>query len=125
MIDLSELVDKTTDADFLRELVGYGAQRLMALELEGLCGGRPPWRIGGERSEARTDQCHGYRQRRWETRAGTVDLQIPKLRPLTACWPSRLPASGWSGCCRIMAATFPSFLEPRRLTDRVLVAVVQ
>ena len=41
MIDLSELVDKTTDADFQRELVGYGASRLMELELEGFCGAGP------------------------------------------------------------------------------------
>jgi transposase-like protein len=99
MIDLSELVDKTTDADFLRELVVYGAQRLMALELEGLCGASY-----GERCEARTNQRNGYRQRRWHTRAGTVDLQIPKLR---------------------QGSYFPSFLEPRRLTEKALVAVVQ
>lgn len=99
MIDLGELLDKTDDAGFLRQMIGYAAQRLMDLELEGLCGAGY-----GERSEERTNQRNGYRERRWETRAGSVDLKIPKLRK---------------------GSYFPSFLEPRRLSEKALVAVVQ
>ena len=99
MIDLGELLDKTDDAGFLRQMIGYAAQRLMDLELEGLCGAGY-----GERSDERTNQRNGYRGRRWETRAGSVELKIPKLRK---------------------GSYFPSFLEPRRLTEKALVAVVQ
>ena len=99
MIDLGELLDKTDDAGFLRQMIGYAAQRLMDLDLEDLCGAGY-----GERSEDRTNQRNGYRERRWETRAGSVDLKIPKLRK---------------------GSYFPGFLEPRRLTEKALVAVVQ
>jgi len=99
MIDLSDLLEKTTDGDFLRQMIGFAAERLMDLELEGLCGA-----AYGARSEDRTNQRNGYRERRWETRAGSLDLKIPKLRK---------------------GSYFPGFLEPRRLTEKALVAVVQ
>jgi transposase-like protein len=99
MIDLSDLLEKTTDGDFLRQMIGFAAERLMDLELEGLCGA-----AYGARSEDRTNQRNGYRERRWETRAGCLDLKIPKLRK---------------------GSYFPGFLEPRRLTEKALVAVVQ
>jgi len=98
-IDLNELLGKTEDADFLRQMVGFAAQRLMDLELEGLCGAGY-----GERSDDRMNQRNGYRDRRWETRAGKVDLKIPKLR---------------------QGSYFPSFLEPRRMAEKALVAVIQ
>ena len=75
MIDFRDLIEKSTDGDWLREMISFAAERLMDLEVEGLCG------TGfGERSEERVNHRNGYRDRRWETRAGAVDLKIPKLR---------------------------------------------
>ena len=99
MIDLSDLIEKSTDGDWLREMIGFASQRLMDLEVEGLCGAG-----FGERSDDRTNHRNGYRDRRWETRAGTVDLKIPKLRKGTY---------------------LPAFLEPRRAAEKALVAVIQ
>lgn len=98
-IALRALLEKGSDATFLREMIGFAAQRLMELESEGLCGaGR------GERSADRRNQRNGYRERDWETRAGTVELRIPKLR---------------------RGSYFPAFLEPRRLAEKALTAVIQ
>ncbi len=96
---LQALVEKTSDAELLREMVGFAAQRLMDLEVEALTGAS--YR---ERSEERTNHRNGYRGRRWETRAGTVPLQIPKLRK---------------------GSYLPAFLEPRRAAEKALVAVIQ
>src|ERR1700678_4504203 len=74
-IALRELLEKGSDTTFLREMIGFAAERLMALETEQLCGAAP-----GERSPDRRNQRNGYRDRDWETRAGTVELRIPKLR---------------------------------------------
>ncbi len=74
-IALRELLEKGSDATFLREMIGFAAQRLMELESEVLCGAGD-----GERSAERRNQRNGYRDRDWETRAGTVELRIPKLR---------------------------------------------
>ena len=73
-IALRELLEKGSDATFLREMIGFAAERLMALETETLCGAAP-----GERNAGRTNQRNGYRDRDWQTRAGTVELRIPKL----------------------------------------------
>src|SRR5882757_7759222 len=97
-IALRELLEKGSDATFLREMIGFAAQRLMELESEALCGAGH-----GERSAERRNQRNGYRDRDWETRAGTVELRIPKLR----------------------RGSFPVFLEPRRLAEKALSAVVQ
>ena len=71
---LQTLLEKASDADFLREMIGFAADRLMALEVEGLC------RAGhGARNPERSNHRNGYRDRLWETRAGAVDLKIPKL----------------------------------------------
>lgn len=99
MMTLRTLLEKSSDADLLREMVGFTAQRLMALEVEGLTGASL-----GERSPDRINQRNGYRDRLWETRAGTVELRIPKLRK---------------------GSYFPGFLEPRRLAEKALAAVVQ
>src|SRR5713226_9123223 len=74
-IALRTLLEKGSDATFLREMIGFAAQRLMELESEVLCGAGH-----GERSAERRNQRNGYRDRDWETRAGTVELRIPKLR---------------------------------------------
>lgn len=75
MMSLQSLVEKSADADLLREMIGFAAQRLMELEVTGLTGAAP-----GERNPERLTQRNGYRDRVWETRAGTVELRIPKLR---------------------------------------------
>jgi transposase-like protein len=99
MMTLRTLLEKSSDADLLREMIGFTAQRLMELEIEGLTGA-----AHGERSPDRTNQRNGYRERIWETRAGTVELKIPKLRK---------------------GSYFPGFLEPRRLAEKALSAVIQ
>jgi transposase-like protein len=92
-------LEKTADADFLNEMISFTANRLMELEAEGLCNsGRH------ERSTERTDWRNGYSDRAWETRAGTVELKIPKLRKglarrrdshaAPACRASRPPDDG-------------------------------
>src|SRR3979490_3609229 len=98
-IALRTLLEKGSDTTFLREMIGFAAQRLMELESEALCGAGH-----GERSAERRNQRNGYRDRDWETRAGTVELRIPKLR---------------------RGSYFPAFLEPRRLAEKALTAVVQ
>src|SRR5437762_9699302 len=99
MIALRELLEKGSDATLLREMIGFAAQRLMQLETEALCGAGH-----GERSENRTNLRNGYRDRDWHTRAGTVELRIPKLRK---------------------GSYFPGFLEPRRMAEKALTAVIQ
>jgi len=99
IMNLRTLLEKSSDADLLREMIGFTAQRLMELEVEGLTGA-----AHGERSPDRITQRNGYRDRIWETRAGTVELRIPKLR---------------------RGSYFPAFLEPRRLAEKALAAVVQ
>ncbi len=74
MVTLRTLLEKSSDADLLREMIGFAADRLMALEVEGLCGAGH-----GARSAERLNHRNGYRDRLWETRAGAVDLKIPKL----------------------------------------------
>ena len=98
-IALRELLEKGSDATFLREMIGFAAQRLMELETEALCGASY-----GERSADRANQRNGYRDRDWQTRVGTVELRIPKLRK---------------------GSYFPAFLEPRRTAEKALIAVIQ
>src|ERR1700752_2348484 len=98
-IALRTLLEKGSDATFLREMIGFAAQRLMELETEAVCGAEH-----GERSENRLNHRNGYRDRDWQTRAGTVELRIPKLRK---------------------GSYFPGFLEPRRMAEKALTAVIQ
>jgi putative transposase len=98
-IALAELSEKGADADFLREMIQYVAQRLMDMDVEGLCQA-----AYGERSSDRANSRNGYRERQWDTRGGSVDLKIPKLRK---------------------GSYFPGFLEPRRTAEKALAAVIQ
>ncbi len=72
---LAALLEKGSDDDLLREMIGYVAQRLMQLDVEGLVGAGH-----GERGEGRENWRNGYRDREWHTRSGTIPLRIPKLR---------------------------------------------
>jgi transposase-like protein len=98
-MDLKELLEKTADTDFLREMIGFTAQRLMELEVETLTGA-----AHSRRSADRFTHRNGYRSREWDTRAGTVELHIPKIRK---------------------GSYFPGFLEPRRMGEKALTAVIQ
>jgi putative transposase len=98
-MNLQTLLEKTSDPDFLREMISFTAQRLMALEVEALTGAEP-----GARTADRLNHRNGYRDRDWETRAGTVELRIPKLRK---------------------GSYFPAFLEPRKMSEKALTAVIQ
>src|SRR5437867_2784828 len=86
-------------ADFLRESLKWVVQQLMEAEVSELVGAEH-----GERSPDRLTHRNGYRGRRWDTRAGEIELAIPKLR---------------------RGSYFPTFLEPRKRSEQALVSVVQ
>src|SRR3954468_5089089 len=87
-------------ADVIRESVKAIARELMEVEVSELIGAE----LGERRPDDRATQRNGYRPRRWDTRAGEIELQIPKLRE---------------------GSYFPSFLRPRKRSEQALVAVVQ
>src|SRR5687767_12310098 len=85
--------------DVIRESVRLVAQELMEAEVSELIGAQR-----GERTDDRVTHRNGYRPRRWDTRAGEIELQIPKIR---------------------QGSYFPSFLQPRKRSEQALVSVVQ
>jgi putative transposase len=96
---LAELLEKGSDSDLLREMISFVAQRLMDYEVEAVCNAQL-----NERTPERTNSRNGYRDRLWQTRAGAIELKIPKLR---------------------QGSYFPAFLEPRRTAEKALAAVIQ
>ncbi len=101
-IGLEELLRKARmeeDTDFLREGVRVLSQALMELEVSEQLGATKH-----ERTEGRKGYRNGYRTREWDTRVGTVELAVPKVRD---------------------GSYYPSLLEPRKRAERALVAVVQ
>lgn len=101
-MDLLELLRKRGmdgDVDFLLEALGVVAQGIMDAEVTVKTGA-----AYGERSPDRVTQRNGYRTRSWDTRVGTMELRIPKLRD---------------------GSYFPSLLEPRRRSEKALLAVIQ
>lgn len=96
---LLELVEQEADADLVRDMLAFAAERLMEMEVEAKTGAPV-----GSRSPERLNHRNGYRERAWDTRAGRIELAIPKLRK---------------------GSYFPSFLEPRRTAEKALVAVIQ
>jgi transposase-like protein len=96
---LLELVEKGADADLVRDMLAFAADRIMDAEAEVAAGAAK-----GARSPLREVYRNGYRERDWDTRAGRIELAIPRLRK---------------------GSYFPSFLEPRRTAEKALLAVVQ
>jgi len=99
LLDLLNKSEQGADPTFLRDGVKLLAQELMDAEVTAMVGAEPH-----QRTLSRTTYRNGYRERDWDTRVGTVDLQIPKLREGTY---------------------FPSLLEPRRRHERALLSVIQ
>jgi transposase-like protein len=98
-LPLAELLSKSGEADFLRTVAEAVLQLLMEADVEGLIGaGRH------ERTGERLNYRNGFRDRTLDTRLGTLSLRIPKLR---------------------QGSYFPPFLEPRKTTEKALVAVIQ
>jgi transposase-like protein len=98
-LPLAELLAKSGDSDFLRTVAETVLQMLMEADVEGLIGaGRH------ERTAERLNYRNGFRDRALDTRLGTLQLRVPKLR---------------------QGSYFPPFLEPRKTTEKALVAVIQ
>jgi putative transposase len=72
---VAELASASVSSDVLREMITSLSNALMSAQADQVCGAEY-----GERSDARTNQRNGYRAREWDTRAGTVELAVPKLR---------------------------------------------
>ena len=96
---LVELLQKSGESDFLRAVAEAVLQILMEADVEGLIGASRH-----ERSAERLNYRNGYRERSLDTRLGSLQLRIPKLR---------------------QGSYFPPFLEPRKTTEKALVAVIQ
>ena len=99
LLDLLSKDEQGADPTFLRDGIQLLAQELMDAEVTEAIGAAPY-----ERTDKRVTSRNGFREREWDTRVGTVELAIPKLR---------------------QGSYFPSLLEPRRRHERALLAVVQ
>ena len=99
IVEVVREVLRDEHADVIRESVRVVAQELMEAEICELIGAQH-----GQRSDDRMTHRNGYRARRWDTRAGEIELQIPKMR---------------------QGSYFPSFLQPRKRSEQALVSVVQ
>jgi transposase-like protein len=99
LLELLRKAELERDADFLRDGMRVLGQALMELEVEDHVGA-----ARHERTATRTGQRNGYRARDWDTRVGTIDLRVPRVRD---------------------GSFFPSILEPRKRAERALAAVVQ
>jgi transposase-like protein len=98
-MDLSELLAKQDGGDFLRSVAEAVLQLIMEADVEGLIGAGKH-----ERNTERATWRNGYRERALDTRLGTLNLKVPKLR---------------------QGSYFPGFLEPRKTSEKALVAVIQ
>jgi putative transposase len=96
--DVVRKVLRDEHADVIRESVRVVAQEIMEAEVSDLVGAER----GQRRPEDRVTHRNGYRPRRWDTRAGEIELQIPKLR---------------------QGSYFPGFLQPRKRSEQALVGV--
>lgn len=96
---LSLLGNSVEVKDHVREILEFAAREIMESEALAACNAEY-----GSRSEGRENRRNGYRDRLWDTRAGAIDLRVPKLR---------------------QGSYFPSFLEPRRTAEKALMAVIQ
>lgn len=93
------LLDTEAGRDVVREMLAEMAAMVMEKEVSARCNASL-----GERSGSRTNHRNGYREREWDTRAGNIELRIPKLR---------------------QGSYFPEFLEARRTAEKALMAVIQ
>jgi transposase-like protein len=98
-LTVPSVLDTEAGRDLVREMLAQMAQMVMDSEVGRACGAGH-----GERSGSRTNQRNGYRARSWDTRTGTIELQIPRLR---------------------QGSYLPSFLDPRRTAEKALAAVIQ
>jgi transposase-like protein len=98
-LTVPSVLDTDAGRDLVREMLAQMAGMMMDAEAGRLCGAGH-----GERSESRTNHRNGYRERSWDTRAGRLELQVPRLRH---------------------GSYLPSFLEPRRTAEKALSAVIQ
>lgn len=99
LLELLRKAELEEDVDFLREGVRLMAQQLMEVEVSEHVGAEKY-----ERTGARSGERNGYRERQWDTRAGSIELRVPRVRD---------------------GGYYPALLEPRRRGERALVAVVQ
>lgn len=102
ILDFEAILDKVAageSPDFLREALAMVAKRLMEIEVTRISGATL-----GERTEDRRDHRNGYRTRRWDTRVGSLELKVPRLRK---------------------TAFMPCFLNPRKRSEKALLAVIQ
>src|SRR5919205_973235 len=98
-LPLAELLEKAGETDFLRAVAEAVLQLPMEADVEGPIGA-----ARHERTAERLNYRNGYRERALDTRLGTLRLRVPKLR---------------------QGSYFPPFLEPRRVSEKALVAVIQ